>query len=154
MKSVDDKSSMNSKDVETLQNVLSEDVEIEFFGSDQEFPMPKACAEVKTEPISTPHDIFGNIYFTQVRFPNFSIIKFILFISISSIIQDNGNVTINGALIRKHVSEILLSMNNLHNDVYHDRRFVFILMLEIFDLEEMLRFNLNPDRQKIIAGMY
>lgn len=47
---------------------------------------------------------------------------------------------------------LLESMNQHHNDIFHDRRFVFVLMMELFEVDEMINGTMNSEKQDLLKG--
>lgn len=56
--------------------------------------------------------------------------------------------------IRDHVMKIISSMNQYENDVFHDRRFVFILMMELFEIADMVQFKLDEEKTNVLKGNF
>lgn len=63
--------------------------------------------------------------------------------------QDNGHVIFNGVQIRSHIVEILKMTNQLQNHVFYDKKFIFMLMVELFEIEDLIEHRLHPLRRSI-----
>lgn len=66
--------------------------------------------------------------------------------------QDVGHVIFNGVRIRSHIIDILKMLNQIQNTVFLDKKFIFMLMLELFEIEDMIEHRLDPLRRSIIQG--
>lgn len=78
--------------------------------------------------------------------------KQIFFIQLSYYQQDDGHIMFNGVRIRSQIVDILRLQNQLQNNVFMDKKFIFTLMLELFDVENMIENQLEPLKRSVVHG--
>lgn len=67
-------------------------------------------------------------------------------------LQNNGHIIFNGVQIRSQIVDILRLQNQLQNNVFWDKKFIFTLMLELFEVEHMIENQLEPLKRSVVHG--
>lgn len=85
--------------------------------------------------------------------PSLDMPKHALFGCLSYETKENERlIMFNGVELRAHTVSLLGGLNMHDNNVYVDKKFVFMLMLELFSVDDMVAFNLEPLKKSIIKG--
>lgn len=129
---------MNDHELNLIQNILADDFEVEMSYEGDIFPMPKFDEyEKKPDRMELNRceadSLFGDLIFERTP---------------------DGHFIYNGVQLRAHIVDILKLQNQLQNNVFFDKKFIFMLMLELFDVNDMMEQRLDPLKRSIIQGCF
>lgn len=129
---------MNDRELNLIQNILAYDFEVEMSFEGDIFPMPIFDEhEKKPDPMEIngceADLLFGHLIFERTP---------------------DGHFIYNGVQLRAHIVDILKLQNQLQNNIFFDKKFIFMLMLELFDVDDMMEQRLDPLRRSIIQGCF